>query len=179
MKSVKDCGPLGEYVSVVADKVQPLVDELRAERPELEIIFVVIPGGDISGAATCSTTPMPGATAEDAYERAQHIQRVLRNCAESAGRALYQSPGDPDEVLVESLEIAKHSREQYEKWKDGHCGHAKCQVKDGAVAIALGIRVLEHAGAPRETLVQLTQLCKEACRRAHAAIVRRETVAQA
>ena len=178
MKKAEECGPLGEIASVVAQLAGDVLKPTLEANPALRVILVVVPGGDVQGAAVIDARGT-GGTKEEAMQRVEGAHRLLRDAAESCGRALFERPESPDKVAAESAKIAIESREHFEKWQQNKCEHIDCHVSDAATMIATGIRLLQSLGAPRDSLVDLTRMCKEACRRTHAQLLQRRTVAQA
>lgn len=107
---------------------------------------------------------------DQAYEDTAMAQQLLRRAAESCGRVLYQSP-DQDRAFRDSQVILVESQKQFERWAAGKCAHADCSVREAAVYVATGRRILESIGAPVEVLNDLTGITKEACRRTHLKIL--------
>jgi hypothetical protein len=170
----KDCGPLGELATKVGEALKPAIDQLLEANPEMDLVLVLVPNGDVQGAAIMNARKVAGGTLEGAYIQAEKTQTILRNAAESCGRTLYQSPGSPLEVAAESAFIIRESRDAFEAWAKKRCDHAEHGIREAAVFIATGVRILSEIGTPERALIELTRICKEACRRAHLGIAKRE-----
>lgn len=164
--AAKDCGPLGEIVERVSNAVTRATEEFLTERPELEIVFVVVPGGNIQGGAVLNARkPLPNM--DGVMLQLDLTQEILRQGADSCGRCLFQSPAAAHEVAVESAFIIQESRDAFEDWRKKRCEHPEHGVREAATMIATGIRILAELGAPELAVAELTRLCKEVCRRTH------------
>ncbi len=168
----KDCGPLGEIAEVVSRKICGELDEVLEQYPTLEIVFVVVPGGNIAGGAVVNARHSRSKDTEAMIAQLEETQTILRRGAESCGRALFESPGSLREVAEESAFIRHESRCAFESWKAKRCEHPEHGIREAATMVATGVRILGELGAPDSVLVDLTRICKEACRRAHTAILR-------
>ena len=174
MKTVeaKDCGPLGEIAERVSKAVGDALKPLLDEAPELQIVFVVVPGGDVRGGAVMNGRKSHAKSMDEMMQQMETSLSVLRAGAESCGRALYPSPGTAQEVTEESGFIVHQSRGAFEDWKRKCCEHPEHGIREAAAMIATGVRVLDSLGTPESALLDLTRMCKEACRRAHTALLR-------
>ncbi len=176
-KEARDCGPLGELADKIGMLVNKPLESVLDQYPEVEIVIVVRPVM-VPGVAVLPVHRVKGEA--DKFGTIERSQRLLRDAADSCGRVLYQSPADPGEVAEESMQIVEYSRAELEHWKKiRKCVHDACAVRDAASAVATGVRILQEIGTPREVLVDLTKIAKEACRRAHLRIVEKSTRAQA
>ncbi len=174
MKEIKDCGRLGEIAERVSQAVTAAVDGMLDEHPDLQIVFVIVPGGEVPGGAVMNARKVATNTLGDAVRQLEHTQKILRNGAESCGRGLWQSPGEPIDVAAETAFIVRESLDAFWDWDRRRCSHPGHAIREAATMVATGVRILTAAGAPAEAVHELTQMCKEVCRRAHLADLQRQ-----
>lgn len=158
-----------EQLGNAARRATQLLAEAR------EVLLKEFPGMDLvlvlqteKGTAVATGKPVEGR--EAAFRETTQALRMLRDAAESCGRALYQSP-NPQMALDHTLAIAHESEKATEAWKKDKCRHPNCHVKEAAIYVATGVRILREAGAPTDALADITAVTKEACRRTHLKIL--------
>lgn len=166
MKNEERRGRLSDVSTRVGQAVHFIAGLLRADFPDLQIAVVV---RTADGLAVVGGEKVEGM--EATLQEVERCHRLLRDGAESAGRAVYRSPDGPRVLEREQAEIRVHSAAQIAGWEKSRCQHPKCYVSDAAVAVATAARILTFAGAPDDAIRDLTAVAKEACRRTHLKIL--------